>query len=317
MRMIPPILPLVFHSFVKRIAPQTTSLTPVFTPYPPTSTPTLEGSQQCDGCTIAPATTETTIYNATASRQESFLLFTAYNIGSQYLSNGICTFTLGEFVTVSPVFSVSQPTTFNTTEFLSTATDSFTDHIGFASCEEPGEVVTVAPATVTATPTASIPSLLTSVKSNLTQPNPTGTTTPNGTSTQPVPTQSSRSHDKTVKVANAVAFSIAFLALALLAFFVYKRRKAQKTSKEESEDGSPQNHGSPHHEDTEPYLQQKAELEAEETRKHELEARERRFEMGSDGERYELPAGERDSMKRTMQELRGEEHSTELEASHI
>ena len=95
-----------------------------------------------------------------------------------------------------------------------------------------------------------------------------------------------------------------------------KRRKAQKKLKKEAEDASSQNRESPH-EETQPYLQQKAELEAEENRKHRLEARERRYEMGSEGERYELPAGGRDSMRRTRQELRGEEHSKELDVSRI
>ena len=81
---------------------------------------------------------------------------------------------------------------------------------------------------------------------------------------------------------------------------MYKRWKSQKKSKEE--DASSQNKGPPH-EDTRPYLQQKAELEAEEKRKHELEALERR---------YELPAGEQDSMNQTRKELRGEEHSAKL-----
>ena len=266
--------------------------------------------------------------SCSASRQESFLLFTAYNIASQYLTNGNCKFSLGEFVPVSPTFSVSQPATVNSTQFLSTALSSFKNRIGFSLCSGGGvevsgggvEVNNPLPAVTTA-PTASISSLLTLVTSalnqNLTQSNPTGTTTPNRTSTQPVPTQSSRSHDNTIKVANAVAIPIAFLGLALLAFLVYKRRKAQKILKGKAEDASSQNKGSPQ-KDTQPYLQRKAELEAEEKQKHELEARERRYEMGSEGERYELPAGgERDSMRRTRQELRGEEHSTELGVSRI
>ena len=66
-------------------------------------------------------------------------------------------------------------------------------------------------------------------------------------------------------------------------------------------------------EDSQPYLQQKAELEAKEIRKHELEAQERRYEIGNDGERYELSAEEREGKILIRQELRGEEHSRELE----
>lgn len=65
-------------------------------------------------------------------------------------------------------------------------------------------------------------------------------------------------------------------------------------------------------EDGQPYLQQKAELEAEENRKHELDALETPHEIGNEGERYELPANEEDVI-RMRQELRGEEHCKELE----
>ena len=67
-------------------------------------------------------------------------------------------------------------------------------------------------------------------------------------------------------------------------------------------------------EDTQPYLQRKAELEAEEKRQHELDARELSHEIGSGGERYEMAAERREGKVRTRQELRGEEHSSELEA---
>ena len=99
------------------------------------------------------------------------------------------------------------------------------------------------------------------------------------------------------------------MGLVLLGCLIYKRRKPQKTLKEE--DVTSQKPGSPY-EDIEPDLQQKGELKAEENRKHELEARERRYKMKIEGERYELPVEEQDLMIRTRQELRGEEHSTEL-----
>ena len=62
-----------------------------------------------------------------------------------------------------------------------------------------------------------------------------------------------------------------------------------------SQDGDPK-------EKLQPYLQQKAELEAEENRKHELEAGERKYEMGSEGGRYELSAEEQQRGSRRKQE---------------
>lgn len=193
----------------------------------------------------------------------------------------------------------------NSTEFQSTALDSFTSYIGFSGCV--GSGVQVAPyslsplpvLTVIATPTASNRSSLTPV-----------TPGPNQTSTQSVSTHSSGFDDKKIKVANGVAIPLAFLGLVLLGFLLYRRRKIQKTRKEDNATPSKQESS---HEDTQPYLQQKAELEAEEKRKYELEARERRYEIGNAVERYELPVEKEDLMIRTKQELRGEEHSTELE----
>ena len=236
-----------------------------------------------------------------ATRQESFLLFTTYNVASEYSSNGQCQLTLGSFVTVSPAFSVSQPATFNSTEFMSTATDDFYNYLGFSTCSGGGENVT---ATGIAAPTASDPSPLTPVTSGQNQ------NSTNSISTHSSGSYDRKAYDKKVKVANGVAIPVALLGLVLLGFLVYRRRKPKKTLKDE--DATSPKEGTPH-EDTQPYLQQKAELEAEEKRKHELEARERTHEMGNEGERYELPVEEEDLMVRTRQELRGGEHSTELE----
>ena len=51
-------------------------------------------------------------------------------------------------------------------------------------------------------------------------------------------------------------------------------------------------------EDAQAYIQQKAELEVEENRKFELEAGEKRVELGIEGERYEL-SGNEDHMMST------------------
>ena len=60
-------------------------------------------------------------------------------------------------------------------------------------------------------------------------------------------------------------------------------------------------------------LQLKAELDDEGSRLYELAAQEENYEVGADGERYELPADDRWDGTRKLQELRGEEHSKELE----
>lgn len=63
------------------------------------------------------------------------------------------------------------------------------------------------------------------------------------------------------------------------------------------------------------YLQQKAELEAEQKRKSELEAEERRYELDGESRIHEIPdeSSHGLSSSHLRQELRGEEHSRELE----
>ena len=225
------------------------------------------------------------------------MLVTAYNIASEYSSDGECQFTLGSLISVNPFFSLSQPARVNSTAFLSTVFDSFSAYLGFSTCSGTGEEISASE--LVKLPVATVITTLTPV-----------TTVPNRNTTQAVVKHSSGSYNKKVKIANGVAIPVAFLGLSLLGFLVYRRRRIMKTQKEE--DATSQRQGSPH-EGTQPYLQQKGELEADENRKHELEARERRYEIGSGGERYELPVERENTMIRTRQELRGEEHSTELE----
>lgn len=65
-------------------------------------------------------------------------------------------------------------------------------------------------------------------------------------------------------------------------------------------------------EDTQPYLQHKAELEDEERRRHEMDAREARYEMNGEDTMHEIGTGG-DRRISALQELKGPEHSKELE----
>ena len=257
---------------------------------------------------------ESSLTHYSANTQESFILFTAYNIASQYSSAGQCQLTLGLLIPVSPVYSVSQPATVNPTEAQSSALDLFTSYIGFSVCSGyGGDEITASALSSLPAPSLIAASSLTPVTSgsnqNSTQSNAAGTNSSNNSSAQSVSTHSTGSSDKMLKIGLGVTIPVACLGLVLLGFLVYKRRKAQGTLKEEE---STSQKGETPHEDRQPYLQQKGELEAEENRKHELEAQERKYEIGVEGGRYELPVEEPDLMIQTRQELRGEEHSTEL-----
>lgn len=91
-----------------------------------------------------------------------------------------------------------------------------------------------------------------------------------------------------------------------------------------SQSGKDPNVSADSSEETQPYLQQKAGLEAEENRRLELEAVEVRYEVNGEDNMQEMPGedarNEIDTMRHGMpslgerQELRGEECPKELEA---
>ena len=109
---------------------------------------------------------------------------------------------------------------------------------------------------------------------------------------------------------------VAIISFALgMIFYLRRHRKRSQSGK-----------GKNVSEETQPYLQQKAELEAEEKRRVELEAVEVRYEMDGGDDRKEMPAPGSDVRTeidtitrppmpslRERQELRGEEFSRELE----
>ena len=98
----------------------------------------------------------------------------------------------------------------------------------------------------------------------------------------------------------SVPFGIA--AFAILGFFLWRwdRRQRQKSVAQQKALGEQANPSTT-------YVQQKAELDAEQTR-YEMEINEVRHEIGV-GESHELSGEDR----RARQELRGEDHSRELE----
>lgn len=94
--------------------------------------------------------------------------------------------------------------------------------------------------------------------------------------------------------------------LALRDFLRYRKRKTgDRAEKQETTS-----------EEHQPYFQQKGELEAEEQRKYELEAAERRFEL-EENMINEMPTLEIDNDRpaHRRQELQGEEHCKELNGS--
>lgn len=93
------------------------------------------------------------------------------------------------------------------------------------------------------------------------------------------------------------------LVLLSLAAFLWLRHRNKKTLKDTDKASEDTNKK----QDQQPYLQQKAELEAEEKRKYELEAAERRYELDGN-DRHELSAD-----VRRRQELQGPEHVHQIQ----
>lgn len=117
-----------------------------------------------------------------------------------------------------------------------------------------------------------------------------------------------------VEVANAIGFPI--LAVALLALAIFFRNRYRKRLAAVIEKGTMAVPEAKIETDAQAYFQQKGELNKEERKLYELAAEVRRHEIGADGERCETLTAEKSDRRRSLQELRGEEHSTELEAPH-
>ena len=111
---------------------------------------------------------------------------------------------------------------------------------------------------------------------------------------------------------------VALIVLGTLAWRKYRKRRIAAATDATDKDSSSSSGA------TQPYLQQKSELDAEEARKHELHAEEQRYESAGstihemqDGDQdHEIIAEARIAMAslRATHELKGEEHSKELEA---
>ena len=214
-----------------------------------------------------------------------------------------------DVVTPARPFSVTSPPAANETKLGPDALTSYVSFLRLASC----------------TPSPILPGTNTRLWEDVTGLNSIGfpnfSTFPPSSSLPPpsslsLPNVPSSTNGTSVgletKYRIVIGLTVPFTALALTLVGVvtcrqYRRRKRLASAKAEATPpGQPQ--------DTQPYLQPKAELEAEERMKHELEARERRFEVDAANEIHEMVASGDSRRVTVLQELRGAEHSRELEA---
>ena len=240
-------------------------------------------------------------------------MFTAYSITSAELVNGQCVTTSGSPVTLDPPYITpfihTQRTLIPDSAFLSSALSSFVDYLGFTSCSggdisvEPISLIPITNATETSLSPTSLPTIL-----------PHSSTTPISSAESTSSSASSPQNgtgktglDSQAKVGIGVGIFVAVVIVSVFAGRKCLRYRSRKLQNRAGENGTPS-------EEHQPYLQQKGELEAEEKRKYELQAEERRYEL-EENEIFEMPAKEekRERCNLRRQELRGEEHCRELD----
>jgi len=140
------------------------------------------------------------------------------------------------------------------------------------------------------------------------------TSSRSNTTSFPPTSQASRGLTRRQANAIAVTSTIPIVALSILGVLAWrrarKRRLAAAAITATDVDKQPATT-----EATQPYLQQKAELEDAERRKHELEAQRIVYEMVGEDAVHEVATGDDRRRVSTLQELRGTEHSKELEAT--
>ena len=246
----------------------------------------------CTGCQIGVATATANPNPSTLNAGiNSTVVFTAYSITSTYSSDIFCITTSGSATPVSPPYSFTSPASLPASIFISNAGFAFVQYLGLRNCyggaQTPNVTLTNNNGSATANSTKA------SISRNSSQTNPP---TPNHTP------------DEQAKIGIGVTVPVVVTALILLALLLWRRSRKTKRRNAPREDHIPP-------EDSQPYLQRKAELEAEEKRKYELAAEERRYELDGETRIHEILDGNSHgfSPSHTRQELRGEEHSRELE----
>ena len=223
-------------------------------------------------------------------------MFTGYSITSEYLSNGLCVTTSGAPINLASPFSVFSAAAIKNSDFQALAESSFGDFLGFSACsvseinitttETIGrQVITGYTFVSAAAASSTLSSSSATTQSTLSNPNPNPTTTPLlASKPTPTPTPTPTSLGTPAKIGIGVAIPIVATALFLLAAALWRKsRKRRSPPSSQQETGAQENH--------QPYLQQKAELEAEEKRKYELEATESRYELDGEDNIHEVAVG--------------------------
>lgn len=251
-----------------------------------------------------------------------YLVFSAYQLASSSTSGkGDCTTVQGPEIALSSQYSISSPPAVDDAAFQYNATMSLIDFLGLSSCTPVLAVSTALVQVSNATPIKTFSGAnLTSSSSSPSHPLSLSSTSGGTAAFSPASGAGNglKPKERTAVQVVCTGLFVALIVLGILAWRRYrKRRTAAVTDVIDKELSSST-------EDTQPYLQQKPELDAEEATKHELQAEEQRYELAEDtihemqdgDQNHEILTGRRAAMASltATHELRGEEHSKELEA---
>ena len=240
------------------------------------------------------------------------IVLTAYSITSAYVSDGVCITTSEVPITLNTAYTITSPTSVPSSEFPAIAGSKFVEFLGFSNCVGSGEELFPTPIIPTTfsilvpAPSASLPASANSTTSPTLHPS-------NATEPTAAP-----GLDEPERRGIDVVVSSAGLILVFLVASIWRKRRLRAAAiaageQENTEDG--QQGISASGADSQPYLQQKSELETEERRRHELEGRQKIHELDDQTGIFKIPAGTHEhrlAVMQTRQELKGGEHSQEL-----
>lgn len=276
---------------------------------------------ECGECYLEAATSSGTSESAAGmtrfplglSRQANAditaVILTAFSITSAYLSNGFCITTSGGPVMLTEAHTITSPTIIPSSAFQAYVVSEFIDFLGSSACSGIGvKVLPTPPVTVEAVTSTSLPAGANST---------TSPTLHSSNATKPIVTPQL---EEPTKIGIGVGASSAALILVFLIALLWRKRRLRSAAINAGDQGNTENRQekTPASQgDGQPYLQPKPELEAEEQQKHELEARQRIYELDGETGIKEIPAGtfeHRLAVMRSRQELRGGEHGQELDS---
>lgn len=290
----------------------------------------------CDSCTVAVGTSGAVDDLGGASTSlASTIVFTSAYIESDYPSDGKCSISQAYFTQITPYFTATRSGSVGDDQFQSDAAFAFATFLGLTSCSPSIKNVVLAQVeNLTSTTTDSfdgVPAIAsgstlnllsrtsafsstvvtTAPSSNTSSSNNTSPSSSTSTPPPPAKTSSSKaslSTDAKIGISFAAFGVVLILILSALATYLIRRRRKRKQKLEGKSTPS---------ESDQPYFQPKGELDAEGNVKAELHAESRRNELDGENEIHELPGVNGNLGKQNIhkQELKGEEHSKELECN--